>query len=120
METGFDFFTLEKYTSSSYLKSIAESENHWVGMDTARERWGGGGGWRERATDGLFSDSFRLSVTQVFIIRLRVCRCVSLAAKILVWKSSKCHYFSILGSNTIIIFNYMFTNETPKLFCMRT
>jgi hypothetical protein len=43
METGFDFFTLEKCTSSSYLKSIAESENHWVGMDTARKAGGGGG-----------------------------------------------------------------------------
>ena len=31
-----DFFTFEKYTSSSNLKSIAESENHWVGRDTAR------------------------------------------------------------------------------------
>jgi hypothetical protein len=31
-----DFFTFEKYTSSSNLKSIAESQNHWVGRDTAR------------------------------------------------------------------------------------
>jgi len=30
------FFTFEKYTSSSNLKSIAESENHWVHRDTAR------------------------------------------------------------------------------------
>lgn len=29
------FFTFGKYTSSSNLKSIAESENHWVGRDTA-------------------------------------------------------------------------------------
>jgi hypothetical protein len=49
----FAFFTLEKYASSSYLKSIAESENHWVGMDTARELCGEGGGGRDRATDGL-------------------------------------------------------------------
>jgi len=40
-----DFFTFEKYTSSSNLKSIAESENHWVGRDTVRR----GGEWMVRA-----------------------------------------------------------------------
>jgi hypothetical protein len=51
VKTGFDFFTLEKYASSSCLKGIAESGNHWVGMDTTRERSGGRG--RDRATDRL-------------------------------------------------------------------
>jgi hypothetical protein len=115
-ENGVRFFLRLKIILRHRISKVLLSQGiiglAWI----LRESAVGGGGGGDRAPDGLCCDSFRLSVIQVFIIRLRVCRCVSLAVKILVRKSFKCRYFIMLGPKTIISLITLLKREFRSCF----